>query len=64
MLGGKEIKWPHKTYSWDSKDLLYNTRNYVQYLIITSFGKNLKKVCVCVFITDSLYYTPETNITL
>ena len=41
MLGDKEIKWPHKTYSWDNKDLLYNTRNYVQYLIIMSIGKKI-----------------------
>ena len=36
-------------YEIDSKVLLYSTGNYIQYLVMTYSGENLKNnVCVCV----------------
>ena len=46
------IKWTH------SKVLLYNTGNYIQYLVINHNGKEFKKEHL---ITESLCCTPETN---
>ena len=42
---------------------------YIQYLVITYNGKDLKKniyMCICIYIciTESLCYTSETNTTL
>ena len=63
--------------SQDNKDLLYSTRNYIQYLIINYNGKNLKNYMyiyiytyICIYmpayirVTESLCCTPETNIAL
>ena len=51
-----------------NKDLLYNTGNYIQYLIITYNGKESKKEHIYIYIyigiTESLCCTPETNATL
>ena len=44
-----------------NEDLLYSTRKYIQYLIITYSGKKSEKY-TC--ITESLCCTPETNIIL
>ena len=41
-----------------NKDLLYNTGNYIQYLVITYNGKESGREYIC--ITESLYCTPET----
>ena len=32
----------------NNKDLLYNTENYIQYLVIHHNGKECEKECVCV----------------
>ena len=59
-------------------DLLFNTGNYTQYLVITYKGNNLKRIYIYVYvyiyiyiyqymytyITESLCCTPETKITL
>ena len=52
-----------------NKDVLYSTVNYPQYFVIRE--KNLKKnffICmkkyICIYITESLCCTPETNTTL
>ena len=50
-----------------NKDLLYSTRNYTQYLVITYNERETKKrlyIYICVYITESLCCTPETNTTL
>ena len=48
-----------------NKDLLYNTGNSTQYSVMTYMGKESKKrVDICIWITDSLCCTPETNTTL
>ena len=54
-----------------NKDLLYSTRNYTQYFVITSKGKESEKAYTYIYmlyihthITKSLCYTPETNTTL
>ena len=46
------------TYKIDN-DLLYNIRNYIQYIVITYNGKESEKECV--FITESLCCTLETK---
>ena len=61
-------------YKINNKDLLNNTGNYIQYLIITYNGKEWERIyilthtytyiCIYVGITESLCCTPETNITL
>ena len=46
----------------NSKDLLYSTENYIQYLIITYNRKeSLKEYIYNIYITESLCYTPVTN---
>ena len=45
-----------------NKDLLYMTGNSNQDFVITYKGKKSEKKYVC--ITESLYYTLETNTTL
>ena len=47
-----------------NRDLGYNTGNFTQYFVITYMSKSLKEINICVCITESLYYTPETNTTL
>lgn len=42
----------------NNKDLLCSTRNCIQYLVVAYNGK---KICIC--ITQSLWCTPETNMT-
>ena len=38
------------------KDLLYNTRNYIQYhVIIYTRNESEKHICVCIYIYMSLY---------
>ena len=50
-----------------NKDLLCNTRNNIQYLIITYNGKLYVYVCayiyvcVCIYVSESLCGTPEIN---
>ena len=34
----------------NSKVLLYNTGNHIQYPVITHNGKKYKKECICVYI--------------
>ena len=48
------------------QDLLYNTRNYIQYLVITYNGKESEKekIYIHIYIEQSLWCTPETNTTL
>ena len=47
------------------KGLLYSTWNYMQYFVITYNGKELNTknmcVCMCVYVTESFYYVPETH---
>ena len=45
-----------------NKDRLYGTGNYTQYFAITYMEKEPKRKYIC--ITESLYYTSETNTTL
>ena len=47
----------------NSKDLLYSTGDYIQYLIISYNGKESEKEYIQI-ITESLCCTPETNTTL
>ena len=49
-----------------SKDLLYSTGNYTQYLVITSNGKEIEKeyIYLCTHTTESLYCTAEIITTL
>ena len=48
-----------------SKDLLYSTGNSTQYSVITYMRKkSVKRMNMCICITDSLCYIPETNTTL
>ena len=45
-----------------NKDLLYSTGNSIQYSVITYMGKESeKRMDTCIYITESLCYTPETN---
>ena len=37
------------------RNLLYSTRNYIQYLIITYSGKESKTECVCVCVCVCIY---------
>ena len=46
---------------WINKVLLYSTGNYIQYHVINHSGKEYKKECVCVCITESLCCTAEIN---
>ena len=50
----------------NNQDLLYSTENYSQHLVKTYNGKEPEKeyMYVCVCVTASLCWTPETNITL
>ena len=44
----------------NNRDLLYGTENYIQYPV--TMEKNMKKnVCVCVWITEPLFYVLEIN---
>ena len=47
----------------NQQDLLYNTKNYIQYFKITYKGKEYKN-CIFVYINDSLCCIPENNTTL
>ena len=47
----------------NNKDVLYNTGNYIQYLIITYNGKESEKEYIYVYITESLCCALETNTT-
>ena len=40
-----------------NKDLLYNTGNYTQYLVVTYNGKESKKEYIYIYITITLLYT-------
>ena len=51
-------------YSMGNKVLLYSTRNYSQYPVINHNGKEYKKECVYMFITESFCYIAEINTTL
>ena len=44
-----------------NKGLIYSTRSSAPYSVITYMRKNLKKVDIDIFITESLCYIPETN---
>ena len=44
----------------NNKDLLYSTGNYIQYLVITYNGEESGKEYMYVYITESLWCTPET----
>lgn len=47
------------------KSLLYSTGNSTQYSVTAYMGKeSLKRVYVCIWITDSLCYILETDTTL
>lgn len=46
------------------KDLQDSTGNSTQYFVMTYMGKHLRKVAICICITDLLYCTPESNTTL
>ena len=52
----------------NSKVLLYSTGNYIQYPMINIMEKNMKRMCMCVYIyaciTESLCCTAVTNTTL
>ena len=54
-----ELTDTHTIYKINNKDLLYSTRNYTQYLVITSNGKESKKEYIC-NITKLLCCIPET----
>ena len=43
---------------------MYNTGISTQYSVMTSMGKESKKVDICICITDSFCCTVETNLTL
>ena len=49
-----------------NKNLLYSTANCTQYFVMTYIGKESKekRMDICVCITNSLCYLPETNTTL
>ena len=47
-----------------NKELLYNTGNSIQYSVMGYMGNNLKRVDICVCITDSLCWRAETNNTV
>ena len=50
------------------RNLLYSTRNYIQYLIITYSGKESKTeyvcVCVCTYINQYARYLKDCKITM
>ena len=48
----------------DNKVLLYSTGNYIQYPGINHNGKESKKECIRVCITESVCFIAEVNITL
>ena len=48
----------------NSKVLLYNTGNYIQYPGINHNGKEFKKECIYMWMTESLCCTADINITL
>ena len=45
----------------NNKDLLYNTGNSIQYVVITFNGKEYEKEYVYIIITESLCCVSETN---
>ena len=48
-----------------NKNLLYSTGNSTQYPLMNFMGiESIKRVDICICITDSLCYTAETNTTL
>ena len=47
-----------------NKDLLLSTENSAQYSVKACMGKDSKKKCEYICITDSLYRAPETNTAL
>ena len=48
----------------DNKFLLYSTGNDTQYPVINHNRKEFEIKCICIFITESLCYTVEINLTL
>ena len=48
----------------NNKVLLYSTRNYIQYPVITPNGKKYKKECIYICVTESFCCTAEINTTL
>ena len=40
----------HSVYETCSKDLLYSTGNYIQYLVITCNGKELEIEHICMYV--------------
>ena len=44
--------------------ILYSTGKYTQYFVITYKGKESEKKYIYIYITESLFCTPETNTTL
>ena len=63
-----EILWaeePGGLQSFMSQRVGYNLVSvYAHYSIKTYMEKNLKRVAVCIYITDSLYCIAQTNTTL
>ena len=47
----------------NNKVLWYSTENYIQYLMINHSGKEYKKECTYICITESLCYIAEINTT-
>ena len=43
-------------YEINTKDLLYSTGNYTQYLVIPIMEKNIKYICVCVYVYKSNHF--------
>ena len=48
----------------NNKVLLYSTGKYIQYPVINHNGKEYKKECIYICITESLCCTAEINTTL
>lgn len=48
----------------NNKVLLYSTGNYIQYLVITSKGKESEEEYIYMYVTESLCCIPEANTTL
>ena len=49
---------------WIDKILLYSTGNDTQYPVINHNRKEFETKGICIFITESLCYTVEINLTL
>ena len=47
----------------DNEGLLFSTGNYIQYYMINHMEKNMRNICVCIYIIDSLCCTVESNTT-